>query len=219
MQSGSGYEHRWRTPAGRAWFCLTAAAVTLAGGLAAAMPAYAASAAAAPNSASPSSQLAASSSAPAPAPKPTATQRFDIDDFAVQGADTLPQIEIEEAIYPFLGPNKTADDVEKARAALEKAYHDKGFQTVSVSVPQQNAQAKVISLQGDRVEGRTAAGEELALFRSRQDHGQARLAEGGHGSEFHRRHQGYRRAEPVAGPAGDAGAARRASRQAPSTSI
>jgi hemolysin activation/secretion protein len=65
--------------------------------------------------------------------------RFDIDDFAVQGADTLPGIEIEEAIYPFLGPKRTADDVEKARAALEKAYHDKGFQTVSVSVPQQNA--------------------------------------------------------------------------------
>lgn len=73
-------------------------------------------------------------------PAPSAPlQRFDIDDFAVQGADTLPQIEIEEAIYPFLGPNKSADDVEKARAALEKAYHDKGFQTVSVSVPQQNA--------------------------------------------------------------------------------
>jgi hemolysin activation/secretion protein len=73
-------------------------------------------------------------------PAPSAPfQRFDIDDFAVQGADTLPQIEVEEAIYPFLGPNKSADDVEKARAALEKAYHDKGFQTVSVSVPQQNA--------------------------------------------------------------------------------
>lgn len=58
----------------------------------------------------------------------------------------LPEIDLDEAIYPFLGPNKTADDVEKARAALEKAYHDKGYQTVSVSVPQQNAQAKVISL-------------------------------------------------------------------------
>jgi hemolysin activation/secretion protein len=47
---------------------------------------------------------------------------FDIDDFAVQGVNTLPQLELEQAIYPFLGPNKTADDVEKARAALEKAY-------------------------------------------------------------------------------------------------
>ncbi len=33
-------------------------------------------------------------------------QRFDIDDFAVQGADTLPQIDVEEAIYPFLGPSR-----------------------------------------------------------------------------------------------------------------
>jgi hemolysin activation/secretion protein len=81
-----------------------------------------------------------------PAPKAGPTEHFDIDDFAVEGVDTLPEIDLEEAIYPFLGPNKTADDVEKARAALEKAYHDKGYQTVSVSVPQQNAQAKVITL-------------------------------------------------------------------------
>jgi len=75
----------------------------------------------------------------APAAPAAPLQRFDIDDFAVQGADKLPQIDVEEAIYPFLGPGRTADDVEKARAALEKAYHDKGFQTVSVAVPQQNA--------------------------------------------------------------------------------
>ena len=80
--------------------------------------------------------------AAAPAPK----ERFDIDEFRVEGADSLPQIEIEEAVYPFLGPNKTSDDVEKARAALEKAYHDKGFQTVGVSVPQQNAQRGFIVL-------------------------------------------------------------------------
>ncbi|MET0879199.1 MAG: ShlB/FhaC/HecB family hemolysin secretion/activation protein [Tardiphaga sp.] len=90
-----------------------------------------------------SAQGAKAQAATTPAAKPAApagpVTRFDIDDFAVQGADTLPGIEIEEAIYPFLGPKRTADDVEKARAALEKAYHDKGFQTVSVSVPQQNA--------------------------------------------------------------------------------
>lgn len=83
----------------------------------------------------------------APVENPASTQRFDIYDFAVRGADKLPQIDIEEAIYPFLGPNKSAEDVEKARATLEKAYHDKGFQTVSVSVPEQNAQSKVIALQ------------------------------------------------------------------------
>lgn len=131
--------------AGRALFCLTAGAVTLAGGLVAASPACAAKAAPAgraPDSTSPSSSTERAS----PQKPAAAVQRFDIDDFAVQGAETLPQIEIEEALYPFLGPNKTADDVEKARAALEKAYHDKGYQTVSVSVPQQNALSRMISL-------------------------------------------------------------------------
>src|SRR5271165_7113144 len=30
---------------------------------------------------------------------------FDIDDFAVQGETLLSQLELEQAIYPFLGPN------------------------------------------------------------------------------------------------------------------
>lgn len=68
-----------------------------------------------------------------------AAQRFDIDEYRVEGAEALPEIEIEEAVYPFLGPNRTEADVEKARAALEKAYHDKGLQTVFVSVPPQDA--------------------------------------------------------------------------------
>jgi hemolysin activation/secretion protein len=68
-----------------------------------------------------------------------AAQHFDIDEYRVEGAEALPQIEVEEAVYPFLGPNRTEADVEKARAALEKSYHDKGLQTVSVSVPPQNA--------------------------------------------------------------------------------
>jgi hemolysin activation/secretion protein len=88
---------------------------------------------------------------PADAAKPKAAasapkERFDIDEFRVEGADSLPQIEVETAVYPFLGPHRTSDDVEKARAAVEKAYHDKGFQTVSVSVPQQDAQRGFIVL-------------------------------------------------------------------------
>lgn len=79
--------------------------------------------------------------------KPAAPEaRFDIDEFRVEGADNLPQIEVEAAVYPFLGPNRSAQDVEKARAAVEKAYHDKGLQTVSVAVPQQDAQRGFIVL-------------------------------------------------------------------------
>jgi hemolysin activation/secretion protein len=132
--------------------CPGVAALALVANLAAVAPGFAAQPTKADN-ASPGTNSANSAAAPnaqtpatAPAQKPAATARFDIDDFEVQGVETLPQIDLEEAIYPFLGPNKTADDVEKARAALEKAYHDKGYQTVSVSVPQQDAQAKVITL-------------------------------------------------------------------------
>jgi len=81
-----------------------------------------------------------------PAAASTPPARFDIDEYRVEGADTLPQIEVEAAVYPFLGPGRTPDDVEKARAALEKAYHDKGFQTVGVSVPQQDAQRGFVVL-------------------------------------------------------------------------
>src|SRR5262249_41587688 len=114
--------------------------------LAAAVPAYAAKQVAEAASPASNKDKDATAKTATPPPKPAATQHFDIDDFAVQGIDTLPQIELEKAIYPFLGPNKTADDVEKARAALEKAYHDKGFQTVSVAVPQQNVAAGVVVL-------------------------------------------------------------------------
>lgn len=84
--------------------------------------------------------------APASAPQVAATQRFDIDEFRIDGAEKLPQIEVEEAVYPFLGPNRSSDDVEKARAALEKSYHDKGFQTVNVAVPAQNVASRIVVL-------------------------------------------------------------------------
>ena len=50
-------------------------------------------------------------------------------------------------MYPFLGPGRTPDDVEKARAALEKVYHDKGYTTVSVQIPQQQGRGGVVFLE------------------------------------------------------------------------
>jgi hemolysin activation/secretion protein len=93
---------------------------------------------------------------PAPQSKPAAQNQntnqkqpaahFDIFQYRIEGADRMPQIEVEEAVYPFLGPGRTAADVEKARAALEKAYQAKGYQTVAVSIPQQNAEKGVVVL-------------------------------------------------------------------------
>jgi hemolysin activation/secretion protein len=75
------------------------------------------------------------------------TLRFYVREYRVDGAKRLKHIEVEEAVYPFLGPGRTADDVEQARVALEKVYHDKGFQTVSVTIPQQDPSRGVIRLE------------------------------------------------------------------------
>lgn len=90
-------------------------------------------------------------SAPSDKGSPAPPARFEIDEFRVAGADALQQIEVEESIYPFLGPGRTADDVEKARAALEKAYAAKGFQTVTVSIPQQNVESGIVILKVSEV--------------------------------------------------------------------
>ena len=65
----------------------------------------------------------------------------------MRGARHLPRGVVEETVYPFLGPGRTANDVEQARAALEKAYQDKGYQTVSVQVPQQTGARGIVVLQ------------------------------------------------------------------------
>jgi hemolysin activation/secretion protein len=46
-----------------------------------------------------------------------------------------------------MGPGRTPDDVEQARLALEKIYHEQGFQTVSVSIPEQDPRRGIIRLQ------------------------------------------------------------------------
>lgn len=72
-----------------------------------------------------------------------------IREYRVQGATKLPGVAVEEAVYPFLGPGRTTDDVDHARAALEKAFHDKGYQTVAVTIPPQSPKSGVIVLQVD----------------------------------------------------------------------
>jgi len=56
----------------------------------------------------------------------------------VEGAHRLPRNEVERAVYPYLGPGRAREDVEGARAALEKAYRACGYQTVTVQIPEQS---------------------------------------------------------------------------------
>jgi len=74
-------------------------------------------------------------------------RRLYIREYRVLGTQELPKINVEEAVYPFLGPGRTEEDVEQARAALEKAYHDAGYQAASVQVPPQTGRRGIVVLQ------------------------------------------------------------------------
>ncbi len=71
---------------------------------------------------------------------------FDINEYRVEGASRLSSAELESALYPFLGPGRALADVERARAALEKAYSDKGYQSVAVAIPPQTVRDGVVIL-------------------------------------------------------------------------
>ncbi len=81
----------------------------------------------------------AASAAPAP--------HFDIRAFQVKGNTLLPPDTVERAVYPYLGPDKSEADVEAARAALQKAFEERGYVAVSVLLPEQSVEGGVLRLE------------------------------------------------------------------------
>ncbi|MFZ4695509.1 MAG: ShlB/FhaC/HecB family hemolysin secretion/activation protein [Verrucomicrobiia bacterium] len=73
-------------------------------------------------------------------------RHFFIKEFRVEGARRLPRLAVEKAVYPFLGPYRTLEDVEKARTALERAFQERGYQTVGVVVLPQRVEGGVIAM-------------------------------------------------------------------------
>jgi hemolysin activation/secretion protein len=74
------------------------------------------------------------------------TQHFDVQEYRVVGNTVLEQRSIERLLYPLLGPSKSLTDVEAARTALEKLYHDQGFGTVFVDIPPQTINDGIVRL-------------------------------------------------------------------------
>ncbi|MHB8481549.1 MAG: ShlB/FhaC/HecB family hemolysin secretion/activation protein [Nitrospiria bacterium] len=71
---------------------------------------------------------------------------FTISELQIEGNTIFPPEKIRERVSPFEGENKEMEDVEKARASLEKAYHDAGYPTVLVVVPEQTIQNGVVKM-------------------------------------------------------------------------
>ena len=78
---------------------------------------------------------------------PATDQALDINEIDVAGNTLLPVMDVQSAVYPYEGPGRHLSDVEKARAALQKVYDDKGYQAVTVLIPQQKVQAGIVTLQ------------------------------------------------------------------------
>jgi hemolysin activation/secretion protein len=95
---------------------------------------------------------AATSAAPSPSASPSAAPpaqnlpEFYIHEYRVTGAHHLTPLEIENAVYPYLGPGRTAQDVEGARAALAKVYEDKSYTSINVTIPPQTGARGIVFL-------------------------------------------------------------------------
>ncbi len=69
-----------------------------------------------------------------------------IQEFRVEGNTLLERSRVERIVYAFLGPDKTIQDIEKARAALEAEYRNAGYPTVLVDIPEQNVVDGIVRL-------------------------------------------------------------------------
>lgn len=73
--------------------------------------------------------------------------KFDLLVLQVDGNTILEQQLIEKTVYPFLGYDKSIDDVESARQALEAVYKEQGYPTVLVEIPEQDVVEGQVRLQ------------------------------------------------------------------------
>lgn len=72
--------------------------------------------------------------------------RFAITRFDVSGNTLLPAGEVERAVAPFTGPDRDFGDVERALEALEERYHARGYNVVTVQLPEQELNGGVVRL-------------------------------------------------------------------------
>lgn len=76
----------------------------------------------------------------------TPAAKFDIWEYRLLGNSKLPAVDVERTLYPLLGAGKTFESIETARAAMEKHYHDQGFGTVYVDIPEQEVVDGIVRL-------------------------------------------------------------------------
>jgi hemolysin activation/secretion protein len=72
--------------------------------------------------------------------------RFEIARFEVKGNTLLPPAQVEALLAPFSGKQRDFGDVQRALEALEAAYRDRGYNVVTVELPEQELNGGVVQL-------------------------------------------------------------------------
>ena len=104
---------------------------------------------------------ASPSASPSP---PTQERHVDIDAYDVDGNTKLDQDTVEAAVYPYLGPQRTRQDVACRAQALQKAYQSRGYQSVVVEIPAQTVSDGIRQIACRRGAGRPAQGDGQPLL-------------------------------------------------------
>ena len=85
-----------------------------------------------------------------PDPAPTEDKQavsFAITTYVVDGNTILAQSTIDDLLAKYKGSGLQVSDIEKARVELEKAYHEAGYPTVLVNLPEQTIEDGIVKLQ------------------------------------------------------------------------
>jgi hemolysin activation/secretion protein len=73
----------------------------------------------------------------AAAPAKSETPHFSVSRYEVTGNTRLPEKALNDILSRHTGTNVTFDDVSRAVKELQLEYHNRGFDTISVTIPQQ----------------------------------------------------------------------------------
>jgi len=96
-------------------------------------------------------RIAQAEGPPVPAKKDGTTKDepsgFIVDRYVVDGNTLLPEEKIEAVLAKHKGVGKQFKDLDQARIELEKAYHEAGYPTVLVMLPEQTVEQGTVKLQ------------------------------------------------------------------------
>ena len=72
---------------------------------------------------------------------------FEIKAFDLSGNTTISSDELQQVVHKFVGKDKSAADVEKARKTIEDFYHKAGYPTALVNIPEQTVEDGIVRLE------------------------------------------------------------------------